>query len=162
MTAAPMKMTTPPAEQPLDAGLRAIHEGWLDDARRHLDPTLGPDAEFWTCWAAVRYLNDEFLDQLEWERALVDELRAFLAEDTSERIRQEGARLAWLRLEVDRIGRRRGTAAEVAAASRDLLEQLGLWCADIEAAAGKIPRESLTMEGATLLKHLETAEQLRP
>ena len=161
MTAAPLK-TAFPAEQLLDTVLRPIHEGWLEDARRHLDPTLTTGAEFWTRWAAVRYLNDEFLDRFDWERALVDELRAFLAEDTSERLRQEGARLARLRLEVDRIGRRRGTAAEVAAASQDLLEQLGLWCADIEAAAGKIPRESLTMEGATLLAHLETAEQLRP
>ena len=161
MTTAPLK-TANPGEQPLEAALRPIHEGWLEDARRYLDPALNPGAEFWTRWAAVRYLNDEFLDQFEWERALVDELRVFLAEDACERLRQAGARLARLRLEVDRIGRRRGTAAEVAATSRDLLEQLALWCAEIEAAAGAIPRESLTMEGATLLAHLETAERIRP
>jgi hypothetical protein len=161
MTAAPLKTATT-AEQPLAAALRPIHEGWLEDVRRHLDPALSPSAEFWTRWAAVRYLNDDFLTRFEWERALVDELRVFLVEDASERLRQEGARLARLRLEVDRIGRRRGTAAEVATASRDFLEQLGLWCAEIEAAAGKIPRGSLTMEGETLLAHLETAEQLRP
>jgi hypothetical protein len=161
MTAAPLK-TANPGEQPLDAVLRPIHEGWLVDARRYLDPALEPGAEFWTRWAAVRYLNDEFLDRFQWERALVDELRAFLPEDASERLRQEGARLARLRLEFDRIGRRRGTAAEVVATSRDFLEQLALWCAEIEAAAGPIPRESLTTEGATLLAHLETAEQIRP
>jgi hypothetical protein len=161
VTAVPPK-TAIPAEQPLDAVLRPIHEGWLEDARRHLDPALSPSAEFWSRWSAVRYLNDEFLGRFEWERALVDELHAFLADDASEQLRQEGARLARLRLEIDRIGRRRGTAAEVAATSRGFLEQLGLWCADIEAAAGRIPRESLTMEGATLLAHLETAEELRP
>lgn len=161
MTAAPLK-TANPGEQPLDSVLRPIHEGWLADARRYLDPALEPGAEFWTRWAAVRYLNDEFLDRFRWERALVDELRAFLPEDASERLRQEDARLARLRLEVDRIGRRRGTAAEVAATSRDFLEQLALWCAEIEAAAGAIPRESLTTEGATLLAHLETADQIGP
>lgn len=157
----PLKSASP-GEEPLDAVLRPIHEGWLEDARRHLEPVLDSGAEFWNRWAAVRYLNDAFLDRFEWERALVDELRAFLPEEAAERLRQAGARLARLRLEVDRIGRRRGTAAEVAAASGDLLEQLAPWCAEIEAAAGAIPRQALTREGATLLAHLETAEQSRP
>jgi hypothetical protein len=107
----------------------------------------------------VRYLNDEFLDRFQWELALVDELHGFLAEDASERLRQDGARLARLRLEFDRIGRRRGTASEVAAASRAFLEQLALWCAEIEAAARGIPREALTEEAAAFLVHLERIRQ---
>jgi hypothetical protein len=147
--------TANPTEQPLDAALRPIHEGWLENARGHLDPALGPGAEFWTGGAAARYLSDDFLHQFQWELALVDELHAFLAEDAAERLRQEGARLARLRLEFDRIGRRRGTAAEVAVASRAILEQLALWCAEIEASARGIPREALTEEAAAFLLHLE-------
>ena len=45
----------------------------------------------------------------------MDEIRAFLTEDTTERLQRLGDRLARLRLELDRLGRRRGTAAEVAA-----------------------------------------------
>lgn len=162
MCAAPLKMTTTRGEQPLEAILRPIHEGWIKDARRYLDPALNPGAEFWDRWAVVRYLSDDFLDRFRWEHALVYELRQYLAADAAERLEREGARLARLRLELDRVGRRRGTAAEVAATIWDLLEQLSVWCAEIEAAARRIPLETLTAEGATLLAHLETAERIRP
>ncbi len=148
MCAAPMNIANP-VEKPLENALRRVHERWLEDAHRFLDPALNPSAEFWTRWAAVRYLNDEFLDRFRWELALVDELHAFLAEDASELLRQKSARLARLRLELDRIGRRRGTAAEVAAATRALLEQLARWCAEIEAAARAIPPEALTAVATT-------------
>jgi hypothetical protein len=161
MYATPLKQPTHRTEQPLDAVLRPIHEGWIEDARRYLDPAMSPGAEFWSRWAAVRYLCDDFLDRFEWERALVDELRPFLDPDATERLEREGNRLARLRLDLDRVGRRRGTAADVAAGTRDLLEQLGLWCAEIEAATPRIPRDALTAEGATLLAHLETAERIR-
>jgi hypothetical protein len=146
-------------EEPLEAVLHPIHKRWLEEARRFLDPTLSPRAESWTCSAAVRYLHEEFLNRFRWELAFVDELRPFLAVDMSERLRCEGARLARLRLEVDRIGHRRRTAAQVAAAARDLLEQLAFWCAEIEAAAGAIPREALTGEAAAFLVH---PERIRP
>jgi hypothetical protein len=153
---------TNPSEQPLETILRPIHQGWIEDARQYLDPARNPGAEFWTRWAAVRYLNDEFLDRFQWERAFVDELRAFLPVDATERLHRHGDRLARLRLELDRVGRRRGTGAEVATTTREFLEQLALWCAEIEAAARMVPREALTEEGVTLLAHLETAELLRP
>lgn len=147
--------TANPVDEPLGVVLHPIHEGWLEEARRFLDPALDPRADFWTRWAAVRYLNDEFLGRFRWELALVDEFHPFLAADTSERVRCEGARLARLRLEIDRIGRRRSTAAEMASATRDFLGQLSLWCAEIEAAAEAIPREALTEETAAFLVHLE-------
>lgn len=154
--------STNSGEQPLETILHPIHQGWLEDARQYLDPARNPGAEFWTRWAAVRYLNDEFLDRFEWERAFVDELHAFLPVDVTERLHRHGDRLARLRLELDRVGRRRGTGAEVATATREFLEQLALWCAEIEGAARTIPREALTGEGSTLLAHLETAELMRP
>ncbi len=153
---------TNPSEQPLETILRPIHEGWLGDARQYLDPALNPGAEFWTRWAAVRYLNDEFLDRFEWERAFVGELHAFLAVEATERLQRQGDRLARLRLDLDRVGRRRGTGVEVATTTREFLEQLALWCTEIEAAARAIPREALTEHGVTLLEHLETAELMRP
>ena len=68
MSPAPLQ-TPNPGEQPLGAALRPIHEGWFEDVRQYLDPALNPGAEFWTRWAAVRYLNDEFLDRFRWERS---------------------------------------------------------------------------------------------
>lgn len=158
MTAAPLKAETG-AEQPLDAVLRLTHAGWLENVRRQVGPALDPGADFWTRWAAVRYLNDEFLDRFQRELALVDELHPFLSEAVSERLRREGALLARLRLEVDRIGRRRGTAAEVAAATRAFLDQLVLWCAEIDTCARGIPWEALTGDVGGFLVHLERIRQ---
>jgi hypothetical protein len=151
--------TANPVEEALEAILHPSHKRWLEDARRFLDPTLNPRAESWPPSAVVRYLHEEFLDRFRWELALVDELHPFLAADMSERLRCEGARLARLRLEVDRIGHRRRTASQVTAVTRELLEQLALWCAEIEAAAGAIPREALTGEAAAFLVH---PERIRP
>jgi hypothetical protein len=152
-----MTKPTPAArnEQPLDTVLRPIHEAWVREARRFLDPSLDPAADFWTRWGAIRYLSDHFGAQYRLERALVDELRPFLPPDVGGRLVQEGDLLARRRLELDRIGRRRGTAEEMAAGTRELVEQLGLWLASIELAAADIHYGDLPAEATDLLGHLE-------
>jgi hypothetical protein len=151
MTSAPRR------EERLDAVLRPIHNAWVEKTRRFLDPAIEAGADFWTRWAAVRYLSDDFRDRYRRERALVDRLRPFLRLDVAERLVREGDRLFRLRLELDRIGRRRGTAAEVAAAAQDLLEQLGVWCAEIELAGAGLTRDALPAAATDLLTNLEAA-----
>jgi hypothetical protein len=159
MRTAAMK-SAPSGEERLDAVLRPIHNTWVEETRRFLDPAIEPGADFWARWAAVRYLSDDFRDRYRRERALVDQLRPFLRLDVAGRLVREGDRLFRLRLELDRIGRRRGTAAEVAAGARDLLEQLGVWCAEVELAASGLTREALPAEACELLAHLEAAASL--
>jgi hypothetical protein len=143
--------------EPLDAVLRPIHTAWVDEARRFLEPALDPGADFWSRWSAVRYISDDFQVWYRRQRALVYELRPFLAQGVAERLVREGDRVFQLRLELDRLGRRRCTEKEFAAGARDLVKQLGLWCAEIELAAGGITRDDLPAEGAELLGHLEAA-----
>jgi hypothetical protein len=149
--------STPPGEQPLDQALRGVHEAWIRQARRFLEPALGPRADFWTRWAAVRYLDDEFRDCFDLERRFLAELRPLLAPVTAERLVLEADRVFRLRLEVDRAGRRRGTAEEVAAAAAALLDQLVLWLAEVEQGAVGLTRDILAAEGEMLLGHLEAA-----
>jgi hypothetical protein len=148
-------------EEPLDAVLRPIHNTWVEETRRFLDPAIEPGADFWTRWAAVRYLSDDFRDRYRRERALVDELGPFLRLEVAERLMREGDRLFRLRLELDRIGRRRGTAAEVAAGTGELLEQVGVWCAEIELAAAGLTRDALPAAATDLLAHLESAASIQ-
>ena len=142
------------SEKSLDALLCPIHNAWVEEARRFLEPSLEPDADFWTRWAATRYIADGFQQHYRRERAFVDELRPLLPPVVLERLVREGDRVLRLRLEVDRMGRRRGTAEEFAAATRNLLEQLGLWCTEIELAAHGVTRNALTPGAAHLLAHL--------
>jgi len=154
--------SAPPGEQPLEEALRPVHDAWIAEARRFLEPALESGADFWTRWGAVRYLDDDFRERYRRERALVEELHSFLQPDVVVRLMQGADRIFQLRLALDRVGRRRGTSSEVAAATRDLLTQVGVWCAEIELAAGGLTRESLPPEGAALLEQLEADLPYRP
>jgi hypothetical protein len=142
-------------DRPLTGALRPVHERWIAEARRFLEPAMAPGADFWTRWAAVRYLADEFRERVGLERALVVELRPFIRPDLMEHLVREGNTLATLRLELDRLGRRRGTAAEMAAGTQALLRQLAIWLAEVEIAAADVSRDGLPREAEELVAHLE-------
>jgi hypothetical protein len=135
--------------------LRAAHETWIQETNKFLSPVIVREAPFWERWTAVRHMADQFLGQYRRERALVDELRPFLPPDIVERLTQDGERIGRLQSELDGVGRRRGTARAVSAVSRELLQLLRSWCADIEKAAGLIPRGLLPAEGNRLVTELE-------
>jgi hypothetical protein len=148
-------------DQALDRVLGPIHARWLEDVRRFLEPALHVDANHWDRWSAVRYLADDCRQQLLWEGGLVQELRHFIEPDRGARLTREGETVGRLRLELDRIGRRRGTAAEFAAGAQAFLEQLGCWCAEIEKAARGLTRATLPPEGGMFLAHLEAMCEVR-
>jgi len=155
-------MSPPRGEQPLDAALHPIHQAWVERARRFLEPALTPQADFWTRWAAVRYLTDEFRERYRLERALLTELRPFLDAGTARDLLEGAERVFTLRLELDRVGRRRGTANEVAERTRRLLEHLVAWLAEIEMAAADLTRDRLPPAAIELLAHLEAGRGAGP
>ena len=135
--------------------LRATHEVWLRETNRFLLPIILREAPFWSRWTAVRYLADQFLGQFRREHALVNELRPFLPHDVADRLERDGEQIHRLQRKLDLVGRRRGSAHEMSAMARRLLQLLRYWCADIEAAAGAILRDNLAPEGRRLLLDLE-------
>ena len=135
--------------------LRATHEVWLRETDRFLLPIILREASFWSRWTAARYLADQFLGQFRRERALVNELRAFLPHPVAERLERDAEVIHRLQSELDQVGRRRGSAHKMSPMARSFLQLLRSWCADTEAAAGEIPRDSLTPEGRRLLFDLE-------
>jgi len=154
MTAAPVTVAFP-GEDSLERVLRPLHDAWLAEARRFLEPAFDTAADFWSRWDAVRYLADDFLDRLRVARALVRELRPFIAPDVSERLERGGEQIVRARLELDRIGRRRGTAPEFAGGTRRLLTELSVWFAEVELAATVVARDVLPPEAVALLAQLE-------
>jgi hypothetical protein len=142
--------------------LRGAHRVWIRETDRFLSPIMVPEAQFWERWTAVRYLADEFLGQYRRERAFIDEVHLFLPPDTAARLIQDGERIGWLQGELDRVGRRRSTAHRVSVLSSELLHLLRSWCADIENAAGRIPRDSLPEEGNRLVADFELYSRTHP
>lgn len=147
------------AEAGLDDVLGPLHEVWVEEARCFLDPASCSSAPFWDRWSVVRYLNDQFPARFTLEHALIQELRPFIERHHADALEAGAERLARLRLGLDRLGRRRGTATEFAPMVEELLLALELWCAEIELAVRGLRREDLTEEGSRLLAHLETVRE---
>ena len=155
MTAVPDYSAQVRAGETLAPTLRAAHEIWLRETSRFLLPVSMPETPFWSRWTAVRFLADEFAAQYRRERALLEELYSFLPHEAAERLALGGAHIGQLQSDLDRVGRRRGTAHTVSVVSHRLLHLLRSWCADIEAEAGWIPVDTLTLVGHQLLRDFE-------
>lgn len=139
----------------LAPALRAAHDIWLRDTDGFLLPVIRREASFWSRWTTIRFLADQFAGPYRRERALLEELRPFLSHDVAERLTREGEGIRRLQCELDRVGRRRGSAHAVSVMSRRFLELLRSWCAEIEAATAGIRRDMLTPEGHQLLLDIE-------
>lgn len=133
------------------------HDNWMSDADRFLLPIADADATFWERWAAVRYVEDQLLERFHLERALLQELRAFLTPEIRERLWMQADRLTRLLGEFTRLGRQRESARELAHTTRELLGALRLWYAEIELAAGGIRQADLGTEGTRLVAELSPA-----
>jgi hypothetical protein len=142
-------------DETVGAVLSATHDIWVEEARQFLLPATVSDAPFWERWSAVRYLNDQFIDRYDAERELLAELRPFVPVQRSEMLAMGGERVAELRLALDRVGRRRGTAAEFARAAAEFLGALELWCAELELAGSRVQLDALPPEAHRILGYLE-------
>jgi hypothetical protein len=144
-------MTT---DETLTAVLSPTHDVWIEDVRQLLLPATVPNAGFLDRWSAVRYLDDRFAERFNTERALMAELLPFVTAREASMLEAGAGRVAGLHLALDRIGCRRGTAAEFARATAEFLKALELWCAQFELAAARVRPAALTAEGQRVLGQL--------
>ena len=150
----------PPPARVIDTlGTRftVAHDNWMADADRFLLPVTNADATFWERWAAMRYVEDHLLAQVHVERALLEELRAFMIPEVRERLWMQADRLSCLLSEFNRLGRQRESARELAHTTRKLLDKLRLWYAEIEFAAGGIRWSDVSRDGVQLLAEFNPA-----
>lgn len=137
--------------------LATAHDNWMADADRFLLPVADANATFWERWGAVRYVEDSLLDRFQLERRLLDELRAFLSPEIKERLGMQADRLSRLSADFRRLGRERARARELAHTTRELLDALRLWYAEIEFAAGGIQWSDVRRDGIHLLTEFNSA-----
>ena len=143
------------ADASLNVVLSPTHDAWIEEARRVLVPSPTPDVPYWDRWSAACYLNDRFLERFRIERSLVSGLRLFVTIREMDMLEVGAERVARLRLVLDRICRRHGTAAEFVAMTPELLKALELWCVEIELTCGRFQRDAVPVEVRRLLDHLE-------
>ncbi|HEX7336914.1 MAG TPA: hypothetical protein VF252_06875 [Gemmatimonadales bacterium] len=153
---ATVTLPQPATRLPDVLGTRFIpaHDNWMADSDRFLLPVTNADATFWERWGAVRFVEDRLLERVSLERALLDELRAFLPAEIKERLWLQADRLSRLLGDFGRLGRQRESARELAHVTRNLIDALRLWYAEIEFAAGGIRWSDVSGEGHRLLAEL--------
>lgn len=135
----------------LESTLATAHDRWMAEVHRVLLPVTLPEAIFWERSDAVSYLAERFPARLRLERALSNELQAFISTDDADRLDLQGERLMWLQRECDRLGREPRMAKEFASRMKELLEAVRLWCAEFELATGHIPEAAANEEVMRIL-----------
>jgi hypothetical protein len=148
-------------DETLDAVLAPSHDGWIEEARQLLAAAAAPGAPEWERWPVVRWLNERFLRRFLAERALLNELRPHLTVREDEMVGTGEDRIAQLRLELDRLARRRGSTAEFTALAAGFMQALEMWCAEIELAARRIHCRYLSRDARRLLEAVEAASSVQ-
>jgi hypothetical protein len=148
------------ADETLDTVLAPSHDVWIEEARNLLASASSPGAPDEERWSVVRWLNDRFLRRFLAERALMNELRPHLTVREDEMIGTGEDRIAQIRLVLDRLARRRGSAAEFAALAQGLIQALEMWCAECELALRRIHCRYLSRHARRLLEEVKAASGL--
>lgn len=142
------------------ARLGEVHENWMRTVAGRLQPALDESADFWSRWAAVRFLDDRFSHRFGLERRLVQALVSRVEPGVMERLDAAGAEVERTASELNAAGRYRETAPLVAQLARRLIDGLALWCVEVELATAEVDPSELPEHAATLLSRLRAADLL--
>ena len=144
------------------ATLRPIHSRWMAETIRGFAPALSPDADFWSGWSAVRYLNDRFDWQYRCQRILVAAIMPLLPPADARAVRAITDALEEVRYDLDRVGRWRNMTALIGGLAYRLLKLLNAWFVEIERVTQGVTDAELSPEGRRALTQLEdTSAKLR-
>jgi hypothetical protein len=125
-----------------------------------LSPALSEEADFWSRWAGARFVTDQFSDRFRLECALLDALGPMMPEEAVETL--AAARVATARAaeELVAAGRRRATRVLTARLARRFIDQLALWCVEVELITSRIQATGLPRPAIRLLTRLRLAHAL--
>jgi hypothetical protein len=137
--------------------LHPIHGRWMTETMRALNAALSSDADFWSGWSAVRYLNDRFDWQYRCERTLVAAITPMLPPAEARALATTTDALEEARYDLDRVGRWRNMAAVTAALAYRFLKLLNAWFIEIERATQSLADADLSSEGRRALTQLGPA-----
>jgi hypothetical protein len=137
--------------------LAAVHERWMEQITEFLAPALSEEADFWSRWTSARFLDDQFGDRFRLECALLDALAPLLPADTAGTIAKARAGVEQTADELTAAGRRRATGVLTAHLGRRFIDQLALWCIEVELATARVRTAELPRVATRLLTRLRAA-----
>lgn len=127
----------------------------MAETMRGFAAVLSPDADFWSGWSAVRYLNDRFDWQYRSQRLLVAALTPLLPPADARAIRAITDALEEVRYDLDRVGRWRNMTALMGGLAYRFLKLLNAWFVEIQRVTQGVTDAELSPEGRRALTQLE-------
>jgi hypothetical protein len=115
-----------------------MHERWLREVHRVLDPARDPDAGVWLRWRATRYLTDSFARRFERERQAVASLHDHLTGTQAANLWVGGELLTHLIERLQHLAGLCHRATEFSAVALTLLTALEYWCRQVDEALGPV------------------------
>ena len=129
----------------------------MTETMHALAAVLSADADFWSGWSAVRYLNDRFDWRYRCQRRLVTAIMPLLPPADVRVLRAATDSLEEVRYDLDRVGRWRNMTAVTAAHAYRFLRLLHAWFVEIERVTRGVTDAELSPEARRALTQLEAA-----
>ncbi|CAN5760817.1 hypothetical protein BH24GEM1_BH24GEM1_12590 [soil metagenome] len=148
------------ATEPVGTLLEPVHDRWAAQVRAFLLPATDVRAAFWSRWGAVRYLSDQFAGRFRLEGAFADELRPLIGPLADSRLSAAREKVERTAATLMAMGRRRGVAMLSAALAQRLLEELGCWWGQLEAATAHLDPDDLPLRAKRHLRLLQAGYAL--
>ena len=143
------------------ARLRPIHSRWMTETMHGFAAVLSPDADFWSAWSAVRYLNNRFDWQYRCQRVLVAAIMPLLPPADACMLRAKTDALEEVRYDLDRVGRWRNMTAVTGGLAYRFLKLLDAWFVEIQRVTQGVTDAELSREARRALTRLEASSPKR-
>jgi hypothetical protein len=145
---------------PMLAFLQGLHQRWIQEVRRVLDPARAADAGPWLRWRALQYLETGFTRRFERERRAVSSLHGQLTRDQAVHVWAAGELLTQLLGNLEHLVGLCHRGAEFSTASLTLLEALEYWCQQVEEALGGVRWGWVSPESRVLFEVIGEDEEV--
>ncbi len=150
----------PVVKTPMRPYLEGLHEQWLEEVRRVLDPAREAAAGVWLRWRAIEYLESGFKHRFEREQRAVFSLHDLLTGEQASHLWAGGELMAQLLYGLERhVGLCQHEAA-FGPLMLTVMNALEYWCRQVEDALGPIRWGDVTPESRILFETISYAEEL--
>ena len=131
-------VTSSDIRTPMLPFLQGVHDRWLQEVRRVLDPARQDEAGVWIRWRAIQYLGTSFARRFNRERQAVVSLHGHLTGAQASHLWAAGELLTQLLGRLDHLAGLCQRSAEFSAVTLSLLTALEYWCQQVDDALGPV------------------------
>jgi predicted DNA repair protein MutK len=140
--------------------LQGLHQRWIEEVRRVLDPARANDAGLWMRWRAIQYLKASFTRRFVREQRAVMNLHSQLTGTQATHLWAAGELLTQLLANLSPEIGLCHRQTEFATTSLTILDALEYWCQQVEEALGGVRWGKVSPESRHLFEVITWDEEV--